>query len=91
VAMLATGFVMGPCFPTLVAVTFGKTGTAQGAEVFGMIFAIGLLGGIFTPRIMGGFSASGNIRKGMQVLAGMAVALVVLSALLSYAIPNLAQ
>lgn len=88
-AMLATGFVLGPVFPTLVGVTFGKTGPS--AEVFGMVFAIGLLGGIFTPRIMGGFSASGNIRKGMQVLAGMAVALVVLSALLSYAIPNLAQ
>lgn len=86
-AMLATGFVLGPVFPTLVGVTFGKTGPS--AEVFGMIFAIGLLGGIFTPRIMGGFSASGNIRKGMQVLAGMAVALIVLSALLSYAIPNL--
>ncbi len=90
-AMLVTGFVMGPCFPTLVAVTFGKTGTAQGAEVFGMIFAIGLLGGIITPRIMGGFSAGGNIRKGMQVLAGMAGALVVLAGALSYLVKDFAQ
>ena len=89
VAMLATGFVMGPIFPTLVGVTFGKTGPS--AEVFGLIFAIGLFGGIITPRIMGGFSASGNIRKGMQVLAGLAVALIVISAVLSLAIPDLAK
>ena len=87
VAMLVTGFAIGPIFPTIVGVTFGKTGAS--AEVFGLIFGIGLLGGIFTPRIMGGFSAGGNIRKGMQVLAGLAVLLVVMSAILSYAIPNL--
>lgn len=88
VAMLVTGFAIGPIFPTIVGVTFGKTGAS--AEVFGLIFGIGLLGGIFTPRIMGGFSAGGNIRKGMQVLAGLAVLLVVMSAILSYAIPPLA-
>lgn len=87
VAMLVTGFAIGPIFPTIVGVTFGKTGAS--AEVFGLIFGIGLLGGIFTPRIMGGFSAGGNIRKGMQVLAGLAVLLIVMSAILSYAIPNL--
>ncbi len=89
VAMLITGFVLGPIFPTLVGVTFSKTGVES--EVFGMIFAIGLLGGIVTPRVMGGFSAGGHIRKGIQVLAGLAVALVVISAVLSLAIPNLAQ
>ncbi len=86
-AMLITGFVMGPIFPTLVGVTFGKTGVS--AEVFGLIFAIGLLGGIITPRVMGGFSASGNIRKGMQVLAVLAVALIVLSGVLSLGIADL--
>ena len=89
VAMLVTGFAIGPIFPTIVGVTFGKTGAS--AEVFGLIFGIGLLGGIFTPRIMGGFSASGNIRKGMQVLAGLAVLLIVMSAILSYAIPDLVK
>ena len=89
VAMLVTGFAIGPIFPTIVGVTFGKTGAS--AEVFGLIFGIGLLGGIFTPRIMGGFSAGGNIRKGMQVLAGLAVLLIVMSAILSYAIPDLAK
>lgn len=89
VAMLVTGFAIGPIFPTIVGVTFGKTGAS--AEVFGLIFGIGLLGGIFTPRIMGGFSAGGNIRKGMQVLAGLAVLLIVMSAILSYAIPDLVK
>lgn len=87
VAMLITGFALGPCFPTLVGVTFGKTGPS--AEVFGTIFAIGLLGGIFTPGLMGSYSASGNIRKGMKVLAGMAVGLLVLSAVLGLGIADL--
>jgi fucose permease len=89
VAMLVTGFVLGPIFPTLVGETFGKTGPS--AELFGLIFAIGLFGGSITPRIMGGHSASGNLRKGMQVLAGLAVALIVISAVLSLAIPDLAK
>ncbi len=87
VAMLITGFALGPCFPTLVGVTFAKTGPV--AEVFGTIFAIGLLGGIFTPGLMGRYAASGNIRGGMKVLAGMAVGLLVLSAVLGLAIADL--
>jgi fucose permease len=86
-AMLITGFALGPCFPTLVGVTFSKTGAS--AEVFGTIFAIGLLGGIFTPGLMGTYSASGNIRGGMKVLAGMAVGLLVLSAVLGLGIADL--
>jgi hypothetical protein len=39
---------------------------------------------------MGNYAASGNIRKGMKVLAGMAVGLLVLSAILGLAIPDLA-
>jgi len=89
IGMLVTGFALGPCFPTLVGVTFSKTGPS--AEVFGTIFAIGLLGGIFTPGLMGNFAASGNIRKGMKVLAGMAIGLLVLSAILGLAIPDLAK
>ena len=38
---------------------------------------------------MGGFSASGNIRKGMQVLAVLAVALIVISGVLSLGIADL--
>jgi fucose permease len=87
IGMLITGFALGPCFPTLVGVTFSKTGPS--AEVFGTIFAIGLLGGIFTPGLMGNFAASGNIRKGMKVLAGMAVGLLVLSAILGFGIADL--
>jgi len=85
-AVLLAGFVMGPMFPTLVGVTFSKTGASS--EVFGMIFAIGLLGGIFTPGIVGNLSAGGNIRKGLQILGLLAIILIVMSGILALAIPD---
>lgn len=85
-AVLLAGFVMGPMFPTLVGVTFSKTGASS--EVFGMIFAIGLLGGIFTPGIVGNLSAGGNIRKGLQILGLLAIILIVFSGALALAVPD---
>lgn len=85
-AVLLAGFVMGPMFPTLVGVTFSKTGASS--EVFGMIFAIGLLGGIFTPGIVGKLSAGGDIRKGLQILGLLAIVLIVFSGILALAIPD---
>ncbi len=88
---LITGFALGPIFPTLVGVAFGKTdainaGTA--GSVFGLIFAIGLLGGTLIPPLIGSYAAKSTLQKGLNIALVVAVALVVASCVLWLAIPG---
>jgi fucose permease len=86
VTTLVTGLAIGPIFPTIVGVTFSKTGVS--ASVFGIIFAMGLLGGILVPSLIGKYAAEMNIRKSLRILVGMAAGLIVMSAILGFAIPD---
>ncbi len=87
-ATVLTGFILGPIFPTLVGVTFNKT-EASGS-VFGLIFGIGLLGATLMPSLIGKYAAELDIRRSLRILVGVAVALIVLSAFLSFGIPDAA-
>ena len=87
-ATLLTGFVLGPIFPTLVGVTFNKT--ENSASVFGLIFGIGLLGAILMPSLIGKYAAKLDIRQSLRILVGVAAALIVLSAFLSFGIRDAA-
>lgn len=89
---LLTGLALGPVFPTIVGVTFNKsnaiaTGTA--GSVFGLIFGIGLFGGIIVPMLIGKYAAAMSIRQSLKIALVVAVALVVASGVLWLAIPDL--
>ena len=91
VGTLLTGLTLGPIFPTLVGVSFAKTdaiaaGTA--GSVVGLIFAIGLFGGIIVPMLIGKYAAEMSIRQSLKIALGVAVALVVVSGVLWLAVPN---
>ena len=75
---LLAGFALGPIFPTLIGVTYMKAGTTSGS-VFGLIFAIGLFGGIIVPTLIGKYAAQMSIRQSLKIALGVAVALVVVS------------
>jgi fucose permease len=85
-ATLVTGFVLGPIFPSLVGVTFSKT-EASGS-VFSLIFGIGLLGAILMPSLIGKYAAEMNIRQSLRILVGVAVGLIILSAVLGFGVPD---
>lgn len=88
---LLAGFAFGPIFPTLVGVCFAKTDAiAQGTagSVFGLLFAIGLFGGILVPPIIGNYTAKTSIRKGLQVALAVSIALIVIGAALWKVVPN---
>ncbi|NLN93274.1 MAG: MFS transporter [Candidatus Hydrogenedens sp.] len=88
---LLAGFAFGPIFPTLIGVCFGKTDAiAQGTagSVFGLLFAIGLFGGIVVPPIIGNYTAKTSIRKGLQVALAVSVALIVIGAVLWRFVPD---
>jgi fucose permease len=85
-ATIVTGFALGPIFPTLVGVTFTKT--VGSASVFSLIFAIGLLGGILTPSLIGKYAAELNIRQSLRILVGLAAALILFSGFLGFGIAD---
>lgn len=79
VAVVLTGLVFAPIFPTIVGVTFAKFEPRLYGSIFGIIFAVGLLGGTFVPQIVGSLSAGATVQQSLQIVAGMAAALFVIA------------
>ncbi len=82
VAVILTGLAFAPIFPTIVGVTFSKFDPSLYGSIFGIIFAIGLLGGTFVPQIVGNLSQGATIQQSLQIVLAMAVGLFVVSWLL---------
>jgi fucose permease len=78
-AVVVIGLAFAPIFPTIVGVTFAKFDSSQYGSIFGIIFAIGLLGGTFVPKWIGELSAASTVQDGLKVAAGMAALLVVVA------------
>jgi fucose permease len=78
-AIVLTGLAFAPIFPTIVGVTFAKFDSSQYGSIFGIIFAIGLLGGTFVPKWIGNLSATGTVQGSLTVAAGMAALLVLVT------------
>ena len=78
-AVVLTGLVFAPIFPTIVGVTFAKFEPRLYGSIFGIIFAIGLLGGTFVPQIVGSLSVGATIQQSLLIVLAMAAALFVIS------------
>ncbi len=78
-AVVLTGLVFAPIFPTIVGVTFAKFEPRLYGSIFGIIFAIGLLGGTFVPQIVGNLSVGATIQQSLLIVAAMAAALFVIA------------
>jgi fucose permease len=78
-AVMLTGFVFAPIFPTIVGVTFAKFEPRLYGSIFGIIFAIGLLGGTFVPQFVGQLSVGATIQQSLLIVAAMGAALFVIA------------
>ncbi len=81
-AIVLTGLAFAPIFPTVVGVTFAKFDSSQYGSIFGIIFAIGLLGGTFVPKWIGNLSMAGTVQGSLKVAALMAALLIVVAPVL---------
>lgn len=81
-AIALAGFVFGPIFPTTVGVTFQHFEPAQWGTLFGVIFAIGLIGASTLPAWIGKLATGKTVRSALNILRVTAVALAVISAVL---------
>jgi fucose permease len=78
-SIVVMGLAFAPIFPTLVGVTFAKFDASQYGSIFGIMFAVGLLGATFVPKWIGNLSAGGTVQDGLKVAAGMALLLVLVA------------
>jgi len=78
------GLACAPCFPTIVGVTFSKFNPKVYGSIFGIIFAIGLLGAVILPNVIGKLAqrAGGSVQAGLGVLIGVSVILIFLALIL---------
>ncbi len=79
VAVILVGLVFAPIFPTIVGVTFAKFEPKLYGSIFGIIFAIGLLGGTFVPEYIGKLSVGATVQQGLKIVAFMAGILFLIS------------
>jgi fucose permease len=78
-AVMLTGLVFAPIFPTIIGVTFAKFDPSLYGSIFGIMFSVGLLGATFVPKIVGNLSEGATVQQSLMIVFGMAVALFVVS------------
>ncbi len=78
-----SGLAFAPAFPTTVGVTFTKFGGGSGS-LFGIIFAVGLVGGMTVPKAIGNMAKGASVQKALKLLLPACAALAVLAVVLHY-------
>jgi fucose permease len=76
------GFFFAPCFPTIVGVTFHKFSPEIYGSIFGIIFAVGLLGAVIIPKAIGNLAKGSSIQKSLKLLIPICLAMIVLALIL---------
>jgi len=87
IAAALAGFVFGPVFPTTLGLSAPKYNGDYWATNFGIIFAVGLLGAVLIPKMMGNMAAKSedsSIRKSLKLLLPLCIILAILAIALAY-------
>jgi fucose permease len=79
VAVLLAGLAFAPIFPTILGVTFAKFEPGLYGSIFGIIFAVGLLGCTFVPKFIGNLSVGSTVQQSLPIAAIIAGILLVIS------------
>jgi fucose permease len=79
IAILLAGLAFAPIFPTIVGITFAKFEPRLYGSIFGIIFAVGLLGGTFVPKFIGNLSVGSTVQQSLWIAAAMAAILFVIA------------
>lgn len=81
-AVIMTGAVFGPMFPTTVGVTFRHFDPSQWGTLFGVIFGLGLIGASTLPAWIGSLAKGKSVRSALNILRVTALALAVIAFIL---------
>ncbi len=78
------GFTFGLAFPTTLGVTFAKFPQEVRGSVFGILFAIGLLGSVIMPKAIGNVAKGSSVQASLRLLLPLCVLQVVLAVVLGW-------
>ncbi|MDA2925092.1 hypothetical protein MYX65_10675, partial [Acidobacteria bacterium AH-259-L09] len=81
-AVILTGAVFGPVFPTTVGVTFQHFDPSLWGTLFGVVFAVGLIGSSLLPAWIGQLAKGKSVRSALNILRITAVALAIVAFIL---------
>lgn len=85
VVLAATaGFIFGLSFPTTLGVTFAKFPKEVRGSVFGIVFAIGLLGSVIMPKAIGNLARGSTVQKSLRLLLPLCVLQAILAIVLGW-------
>jgi fucose permease len=84
-SVILAGLVFAPIFPTTIGVAFQHFDEAQRGTLFGVIFALGLIGASIIPVWIGKLAKDKSVKSGLNILRVTAIALAVIAALLGSA------
>lgn len=84
-AVALAGFVFGPIFPTTIGVTFQHFDASQWGTLFGVIFAVGLIGSSTIPAWIGSLAKGKSVQSGLKILRLTAIILAVIAVALNLA------
>ena len=79
IAVILAGLAFAPIFPTIVGLTFAKFDSSLYGSIFGIIFAVGLLGGTFVPKFIGNISVGSTVQQSLPIAAVLAAILLAIS------------
>jgi len=80
-AVLA-GLLLAPCFPTTVGITFAKYRPEIYGSVFGIIFALAMLGGAIVPKAIGNLAKGSSVQRSLRLLVPACLVFAILVILL---------
>ncbi len=79
IGVILAGIAFSPIFPTIIGVTFSKFEPGLYGSIFGIVFATGLLGGTFVPKLIGNLSVGSTVQHSLFVALFISLALLVIS------------
>ncbi|HNY53076.1 MAG TPA: MFS transporter [Bacteroidales bacterium] len=79
IGVILAGIAFAPIFPTIIGVTFSKFEPGLYGSIFGIVFATGLLGGTFIPKLIGNLSVGSTVQQSLSVALFISLALLVIS------------
>jgi fucose permease len=73
--VVAAGLILGPIFPTLIAILLSHVEPAQHGRTVGLFFCIGGIGWTAIPLVIGAYAKRTSVQRAFLIAAGCAVLL----------------
>ena len=84
ILIIAAGAIVGPIFPTLIAILLGHVEPSLHGRAVGIFFCIGGIGWTVLPILIGAYAKRTSVQRGFLIASGSALLLFCLSLVLAF-------